>query len=144
MGVSIGYATPQLVTQEVRTLVKQEADELSRGRDCGLSRSISSIMRLVGDSKLFRGVALDDTFLAWRDVQFIVATLARWAASFGVTWRLSYDDIELGIVDATGADDRFNAFCSNIVSLGRHPTSDPRTREVIAKALLETYLRRDS
>jgi hypothetical protein len=100
---------------------------------------------LAGDSELFRAGfdCDDDTFLAWRDAQFIVANLAKWAFSFGITWRLSHDIHEIGIVDAKGADHRVNEFFSKLAALGHHPTSDPRAVETIAEALLEKYSARD-
>jgi len=151
MGVSLGYAALQPVSREVQTLVKRAADELCREREWWTEPihffdDAACHNCLVGSSKLFRpGFDWDDdTFLVWRDVQFIIGKLAGWADSLGLTWRLSHDGHEIGIVDAKGADDRVNLFCSNLAALGRHPTSDPRAVEAVAKALLETYSQRDS
>ena|SRR5215813_3327107 len=150
MGVSLGYATVQPVTDDVRKLVTQAADELSRGRDWWTEpiHFFDDSERpgcLVGNSKLFRAGfdCDDDTFLAWRDIQFIIANLAKWASSFELTWCLSHDVHGIGTVDAKGADERVNEFFSKLADLGRHPTSDPRTIETIAEALLEKYSERD-
>lgn len=100
----------------------------------------------MGNSKLFRpGFDCDDDgFLAWRDAQFIITNLAKWASNFGLTWRLSFDDSEIGTVGAKGADDRVTEFLSNLAILSRHPTSDQRTVETIAEGLLQKYSERDA
>jgi len=59
MGVSLGYATVQPVTDDVRKFVTQAADELSRGRDWWTEpiHFFDDSERpgcLIGNSKLFR------------------------------------------------------------------------------------------
>jgi hypothetical protein len=76
-------------------------------------------------------------------------TLAKWASSFGFTWRLSFDayqaeDPEIGTVDARGADDRVSTFLSYLATLTRHPTSDQQMVESIAEGLLQKYSKRDA
>jgi hypothetical protein len=149
MGVSLHYATAQSVAFEVRELVKREADDISRARDWWTEpihffETAWQPGCLVGNSKLFRpGFDWgDDTFLAWRDTQFIIASLAKWASDFGLTWLLSSEG-EIGIVDAKGADDRVNEFFSRLVALGRHPTSDQHAVDILAADLLKKYSARN-
>jgi len=156
LGVSLCYATTQPVTNEVREFLERAANEVKRGRDWWAEpiHFFDDWDRpdcVVGNSKLFRpGFDCDDdSFLAWRDAQFIIAALAKWASNFGLTWRLSFDayqaeNPEIGTIGARGADDRVSAFLSNLAALTCHPTSDQRTVETIAEGLLQKYSERDA
>jgi hypothetical protein len=146
MGVSLTYATAQPVSHEAREFVRRAADEINHARDWWGEGILfidapSQPSCLVGDSKLFRVISDwdDDTFLAWRDAQFIVANLTKWASSFGLTWNLSVEGEKIGTVNATGADKDANEFLSNLAAVVSYPTTDEQTVEKIAGALLRKY-----
>jgi hypothetical protein len=98
---------------------------------------------LGGSSKLFRGGGGiewdDDSFLVWRDVQFIISHLAHWASRFGLVWCFSYEGGELGRVDATGMDHEVSNALSLLLASTPYATTDPFAVETTAAALLKKY-----
>ena len=98
---------------------------------------------LSGSSNLFRGGGGvewdDDSFLVWRDAQFIIGHLAHWASKFGVVWCFSYDRGELGRVDATGTDHEVSNALSILLASTPYATTDPLAMETTAAALLKKY-----
>jgi hypothetical protein len=148
MGVTIEYATTRPAAPDVTALVLQAADETNRGREWWTEGILffddpEQPGVLSGSSKLFRGGGVvevdDDSFLAWRDAQFIISRLAHWGSNFGLVWRLSYDGGELGRVDAAGADHAVTAALSMLLASTPYATSDPLDHETTAAALLKKY-----
>jgi hypothetical protein len=146
MGVSVDYATTQPIAPDVRARVMQAADDINRRREwwtegiCFLDNPERPGV-LSGSSKLFRGGVEwdDDSFLAWRDAQFIIGHLAHWASKFGLVWCFSYDGGELGRVDATGTDNEVSNALSILLASTPYATTDPLAVETTAAALLKKY-----
>jgi hypothetical protein len=84
----------------------------------------------------------DDSFMGWRDAQFIISVLADWSRRFGFSWLLSVDSGEIGMVTPSGADDSVDELLSLLALQCGHPTDDPGAVESLAAELHKKYVSR--
>jgi hypothetical protein len=152
MGVSLTYETESAVSASARQEIIAAAKELVLSREWWCEPFIffehpNEPERLIGDSKLFipaEEVSFeDDSFMAWRDAQFIIGKLAEWARGYSLAWRLSMEGHEMGGVTSEGPDQRVAEFFGVLALESGYDISDPSKVERIAAHLFQKHADRN-
>jgi len=116
MGVSLSYWATSRVPDTVASAIKAEAARVNATRDWWCEPLVffdwpETGSNLAGDTKpLFAGLYGrpgnyvevdhdDNQFMAGRDFQFIIDQLCNWSRDYGVSWRLSFADADLGVIE---------------------------------------------
>jgi hypothetical protein len=154
MGVTLHYRMVQPVSESVGQAIRQEAKHLEQARGWWTEpihfvdpSDYQSV--LTGFSKVppesyetldGRSVTIerrDWTFMTYWDFRFIITTLCRWSARYGLEWELSCEG-EVGTIKRGEVDRKANKFLRNMAKEAQ-ASADERVNEERNKEISERY-----
>lgn len=155
MGVSLNYNLIGDVKADTWETIQEEANILAQTRHwwCESINFYGSLNEgIFGDSKVYRtthtsstGEQLwvddnDNKFMSFRDIKFIIETLADWSQRFGVSWELLFLDSPVGKLTPTTKRQSVANIVQEFAAPGTINPESPEG-EALAKSIFAKYPR---
>ncbi len=119
MSVSFSYFTREDITSDLLATIRSEAESLNNTREWVSTEALIFFdmdeyeSKAFGNSKFFPGGIGNETD-GVPDVQFIIDALCDWSKRFDISWQITAEEADVGIIEHGKPDDAVQGFVKSL------------------------------